>query len=87
MKEVSEQDEPRFAEEALAAENAMRRAGVPQPTFTELKRTAEKFGTDGVLEAAVHLPPEQYEKLEAIVKRLGPPQKHWDARKRRYIYE
>lgn len=87
MKEVTEEQEERFDEVALASENAMRRAGVPQPTFTDLKRTAEQFGTDGVLEAAVHLPPDQYEKLEAIVKRIGPPQKHWDARKRRYIYE
>lgn len=65
----------------------MRISRVPQPTFTELKQAAEKFGTDGILESAMHLPEDQFEKLQAIVKRLGPPQKHWDARKRRYTYE
>lgn len=82
-----EESEPRFEEIELARENALRRAGVPQPTFTQLKQTAERFGTDGVLESAVHLSPDQYEKLAAIVKKLGAPKKHWDPRKRRYIYE
>lgn len=70
MTVASMNDEPKFSEEQLAAENAIRRAGVRQPTFTELKRAMLKNGPDGVLESAVHLNDEQYERLVMQSKKM-----------------
>jgi hypothetical protein len=63
-------DEPRFSEEQLAAENALRKTGVKQPTFTELRKAMLKGGPDGVLESAVHLEDDQYDKLVAQSKKM-----------------
>lgn len=65
----------RFTEEQLAGDVVASRSvgGTKgQPTFADLKAHLDKWGPDGVLESAVHLPADQYEKLEKLVKKLKP---------------
>lgn len=51
--------------EILAASNT----GIRQPTYKELIKAAEKYGTDGILESAIMLRQFEYKKVaEAVVK-------------------
>lgn len=68
--EETQEAPERFTEEQLAAEKATERAGVNQPGYKSLVAHMDRFGPDGILESAIHLPTEQYEKLEARAKRM-----------------
>jgi hypothetical protein len=60
----------RFSEEQLACDRAMACSGIPQPTFTALRKHMLKHGPDGILESAVHLESSQYDRLVAQVKKM-----------------
>jgi hypothetical protein len=62
----------RFTEEQRIGDAIANRAVGGKPTFTSLKRHLERFGPDGILDSAVHLPEDQYERLEQMVKRYKP---------------
>ena len=68
-KAVETEEQPRFSEEQLVSEKHMIAAGIAQPSFTQLKSSLEKYGPEGILESAIHLPEDQYDKLEALVRK------------------
>ena len=58
-----------FTEEQLAGNViASRSSSGREPGFEALCRALDKYGPEGILESAIHLPREQYEKLEKKVK-------------------
>jgi len=61
-------DSESFTEEQLVGERILRRAGVSQPTFSDLMKAMQKYGPDGILESALHLSAEEYDELEKEVK-------------------
>jgi len=62
--------EDNFTEDQLASERANRRAGVRQPNYTSLIAHMERWGPEGVVESAVHLPEDQFEKLALKAKKM-----------------
>lgn len=60
----------RFTEEQLAADRAIQRTGAQQPSMTALMTHMRKYGPDGILDSAVHLSEEQYDRLVAQSKRM-----------------
>ena len=64
------EDTPRFTEEQLCADRAIQRTGAKQPSMTALMQAMRKYGPDGILESAIHLDEEQYDKLAVAVKKM-----------------
>lgn len=63
-------EQPKFTDEQLASERAAKRAGVGQPSYTSLVAHMERFGPEGVLESALHLSEDHYDKLVIKVKKM-----------------
>ncbi len=70
----------------MAQEAAHVAAGIKQPSAKELSKHAQVFGSDCVLESALHLPDDQYEALERTCARHR-PRKVWNRRTKKYNYE
>jgi hypothetical protein len=64
------EDIPRFTEEQLAADRAIQRTGAKQPSMTALMQAMKKYGPDGILESAIHLDEEQYDRLAVACKQM-----------------
>lgn len=62
--------EPRFTEEQLCAEKAIQRTGAKQPSMTALIKAMRRHGPEGILESALHLNEDQYDKLVVECKRM-----------------
>lgn len=61
----------RFTEEEIAsAKHVDAVMAGRQPTFNQLKDAAEQYGPEGILESALHLHRKDFERLEAIVRKM-----------------
>ena len=67
------------SDEKSLSEAAQDRAGVNKPGYKELSAHMDRFGPEGVVESALHLPDEQKEKLEKRAKnmRYSKEKKKW----------
>ena len=59
--------EETFSYEDLISARLNERFG--KTTFTQLRSALEKYGPDSILESAIMLPREEYEKLEKLVRK------------------
>lgn len=74
--------EQTFGEERLLSDRlASAQTGGRDPSLSQLKDALERFGPDGILESAVHLPRAQYEQLAKLVRRQ--PKQHTPRRRRK----
>jgi hypothetical protein len=62
---------PRYSDEQMAAKRHQDRAGIGSPKYESLIAHMQRFGPEGIIEAAIDLPEEQQDKLERMAKRMS----------------